>query len=113
MDSNQQMRRGMLWLGSASLISRIIDAASTVALLLFLTREEMGVATIAATVVVFIEAFSGMGTGTALVQGRERDHAELSSLFWYCCIVALGLALLMDRVTSRWRRVCDEFRSDA
>ena len=46
-EAQQQLRRGLIWLGSAAAIGRITDVASTVTVLFFLTKEEVGVATIA------------------------------------------------------------------
>jgi teichuronic acid exporter len=86
----QHIKRGFVWLGAASAVSRVLDAASTIGVLWFVSREELGLATLAWSLAVFVEAFNGMGVGTALVQSKQLVRENLSDAFWY----AMGIALL-------------------
>ena len=94
-DAQHQMKRGFLWFGSATAVTRIIDLLSTLVILALLSRAEMGVAALSWTVAVVAEAFSGLGVGTSLVQARAINDDELDSLFWFATAVGLGMLVLM------------------
>jgi len=85
------MKRGFLWLGGASVIARVIDAVSVLVVMWFTSREQLGVATLAWSVSVFLEATNGLGIGTAILQARDVTDARLASAFWY----TMGAATLV------------------
>ncbi len=84
------MHRGLLWLGAASAVSRFIEVPTIIIVLWFLTRAEMGVATTAWSIAVIVEAFNGLGIGTALLQSKKVEADQYHSVFWY----VTGLSLL-------------------
>lgn len=90
MDAQSTIKRGLFWLGSANLAMRLIELASTVVVLWFLSKDDLGLATTSWSVAVIIESFNGLGVGVALVQAKEIDRDQLDTLFWYC----IGLAAL-------------------
>ena len=90
-EATGEIKRGFVWLGAASVVTRVLDAVFTLGVLWLVSREELGLATLAWSVGVFIEAFNGLGIGTALIQAPEVDHGLLSDAFWY----TLGLAVLL------------------
>ncbi len=91
MDARKEITRGVLWLGSASLVSQVVDAVSIVIVLWFLNRAELGVATLAWSVAVVMEAFNGLGVSTSMVQAKSLDERQLSTLFWY----VMGIAVVV------------------
>jgi O-antigen/teichoic acid export membrane protein len=56
----------MLWLGSANLITRLLELGATLTVIAFLSREDMGTAAIVTSVCAVVESVSGMGLGQAL-----------------------------------------------
>lgn len=90
-EATGQIKRGFVWLGAASVVTRVLDAVFTLGVLWLVSREQLGLATLAWSVGVFIEAFNGLGIGTALIQAPKVDHGLLSDAFWY----TLGLAVLL------------------
>lgn len=86
-----QIKRGFVWLGAASAVTRALDAVFTLGVLWFVSREQLGLATLAWSIGVFVEAFNGLGIGTALIQAPTLDHDTLSDAFWYALAVALAL----------------------
>jgi len=90
------MRRGFLWLGGASAVARILDTLSVVVIMWFTSREQLGLATLAWSVAVFLEAMNGLGIGTSLLQARDVSKARLASAFWY----TMGLATILVVVVS-------------
>ncbi|MET0344177.1 MAG: lipopolysaccharide biosynthesis protein [Polyangiales bacterium] len=95
-EATGHMKRGFAWLGAASAVTRVLDATFTLGVLWFVSREELGMATLAWSIGVFIEAFNGLGIGTALVQAERVDDDVLSDVFWY----TLGVAVVF--VASVW-----------
>lgn len=105
MDARKEIARGVLWLGSASLLSQLVDAISIVIVLWFLDRAQLGVATEAWSVAVVMEAFNGLGVGTAIVQARSLDERQLSTLYWYVmgiAVVAVGGLVLAAPFIARF-----------
>jgi O-antigen/teichoic acid export membrane protein len=98
MDSHQQhLHRGFNWLGGAMIIAKITDFGTILLVLRFLTKEQVGTASLVVAFGAVIEAFDGLGTNTALVQAPSLSRVQLDSLFWIitgaACVVA-GLTLV-------------------
>jgi O-antigen/teichoic acid export membrane protein len=99
MDSHQQhLHRGFNWLGGAMIIAKVTDFGTILVVLRFLTKEQVGAASLVVAFGAVIEAFDGLGTSTALVQAPSLSRIQLDSLFWVivgaACAVA-GLTLLL------------------
>jgi O-antigen/teichoic acid export membrane protein len=96
MDSHQKhLARGFNWLGGATIVAKIIDFSTILAVLLFLTKEQVGVASLVVAVAMVVEAFDGLGTGEALVQAESVSRLQLDTLFWF----VIGAAALVGGVT--------------
>lgn len=94
-DADSQLKRGLIWFGSASLVMRLLDVVANLVTLVFVTRQQMGLAAIPWTAVVVIEAFNGLGVGTAIVQARELSRKQIDSLFWFASAFGVLLGLLL------------------
>lgn len=94
-DGQAQVKRGLLWLGSATLAARVLDLTATVVVVSVLTKEEMGLAALPISACAILESLSGIGIGSALVQSKELSAREESSLFWLTSAVGVGLGLLL------------------
>jgi O-antigen/teichoic acid export membrane protein len=90
------IRRGFVWLGAASAVARILEAGSVLAVMWFVSREQIGIATLAWSIAVFLEAMNGLGLSTALLQARDTSHERLTAAFWF----TLGLATLLVLIVS-------------
>lgn len=91
-EERRHLARGLLWLGSATAVARILDALAMVLVLRFLSRQDIGLATLAWSVTVFVECFNGLGIGTATLQQPELSERQTSSAFWYASGIACVLA---------------------
>jgi O-antigen/teichoic acid export membrane protein len=89
--TRRALRDGMLWLGAGGVATHAIDALSGVAILYLLGPAELGVATLAWSLAVVLEAFNGFGVGLAIVQAPELRRSQLDGVWWY----TLGIALLL------------------
>jgi O-antigen/teichoic acid export membrane protein len=94
-DGQDQIKRGVFWLGSATIAARVLDIAATLAVVSLLTQAQMGLAALALSASAILEALSGIGIGSALVQADKVTAQEESSLFWLTSFVGLGLGAIL------------------
>lgn len=87
-EASTSIKQGLVWLGTASALMRVFELLTTLAIWWLLTKEQIGLAALSWSIAVVLEAFNGLGVGTALVQAKEVSRGQLNSLFWY----TLGLA---------------------
>lgn len=95
-EAGDQIKRGVLWLGSATIAGRLVDLGATVAVLSLLTQTEMGLAALVLSTCAVLESLSGLGLGQALVQTPTLSSDEEASLFWLTSGIGgvLGLAMV-------------------
>ncbi len=91
-DHRRHLGRGFNWLGGAAIIAKIVDFATILAVLLYLTKAQVGIGSLVIAFGMVIEAFDGLGTGDALVQAPQITRAQLDSLFWFILAAALAVA---------------------
>lgn len=99
MDNPQRhLRRGFGWLGGSTLIARAVDFGTILLVLLFLTKEQVGVASLVISIGMVIEAFEGLGAGEALLQARTVSRPQWDSIYWvataFSLLVAASILLL-------------------
>ncbi|MGB0678764.1 MAG: oligosaccharide flippase family protein [Polyangiales bacterium] len=87
-------RRGVTWLGSATVLARLSNIASLVFVLRHLDKGALGAASVVISLTMAVEAFASLGVQTSLVR-QAHDRAAESSLFWLSAISGTGLCLLM------------------
>ncbi len=91
----RHLGQGFNWLGGATVLAKIVDFLTILTMLLFLTKQQVGIASLVISVGMIIEAFNGFGTGEALIQARSVSRPQLDTLFWYI----VGAALLVGGLT--------------
>ena len=82
-DPKKSIRKGFFWIGIASTLSQILSATTMLILMIFLTKDELGIATIAVATGVIFEAFNALGTGQAFLQAKQLTQNETHSVFWF------------------------------
>jgi O-antigen/teichoic acid export membrane protein len=106
-DAESELKRGLLWFGSATLLMRLLDLVGLFILLRKLSREDMGIASLAWSVAIVVEALSGLGVGSALIQAKDVSRRELDSLFWFStlvgCVLSAAMALAAPLVAGFYR----------
>ena len=94
-EHHQRLKRGFNWLGGASVIARIVDFLTILTMLLFLTKQQVGIASLVVSIGMVVEALNGLGTSEALIQARTVSRLQLDTLFWY----VLGAAIVVGGLT--------------
>jgi O-antigen/teichoic acid export membrane protein len=85
----RHLRRGFNWLGGATVVTRATDLATLLIVLLFLTKQQVGIASLVISIGAVVEALDGLGTREALVQAQGASRTQLDSLFWFILAAAL------------------------
>jgi O-antigen/teichoic acid export membrane protein len=91
---DHHLDRGFNWLGVATLVAKVVDFSTILAVLLFLTKAQVGVGSLVVSIAMIVEAFDGLGAGEALVQARSVTRVQLDTLFWF----VIGMAVLVAGV---------------
>lgn len=95
-EHQRHLRRGFNWLGGATVVAKVVDFSTIFAVLTFLTKPQVGVASLVMSAGMVIEALDGLGTSEALVQTPQVTRRQLDSLFWFVfgsALVVAGLTL--------------------
>lgn len=72
---------------------RGLELGSLIVLLWMLSEKQVGLAALSWTVAVILEAYNGLGIGTALVQASTLSRKQLDSAFWFA--TGIGALLLL------------------
>ena len=98
-DHKRHLGRGFNWLGGAAIIAKVTDFATIIAVLMYLTKVQVGIGSLVLSIGMVVEAFDGLGTSEALVQARETSERQLQSLFWFimaAAVVVGGIAVALS-----------------
>jgi O-antigen/teichoic acid export membrane protein len=89
------LRRGTAWVGVASGLGGVLDLISTLACLwLWVSKEELGIATMAAALFPVLDRIAFLGLGSAAVRRAGADIRELSSIWWLSFASSVALLLV-------------------
>src|SRR5947208_17066489 len=98
------MARGGLWIGAARLCRQMIQVVAYILLARTLLPGDYGTVGLTAVWLGFMEVFSDLGMGSAVIQRSDVDDADLQSAFWVALLTAalliatsVGLAPLVSR----------------
>jgi O-antigen/teichoic acid export membrane protein len=94
-DERHEIRRGLLFLGSAGAFARVVDLAAIVVVLFFVTKEELGAATVAWALTTIAEAAVGIGLGTAIVQAPSLEERLERASVTFALLSGLVLAIVL------------------
>jgi O-antigen/teichoic acid export membrane protein len=96
---HRSLIRGFLWLGSASVFSRVVDLAAIVVVLRVVSPEQIGEASLAWTVVTLAEPLASLGVSTGLMTVRRVDRLALDTALWLSLFGGVCMALLVIMVS--------------
>ncbi|MDR3683510.1 MAG: oligosaccharide flippase family protein [Geothrix sp.] len=97
----RHLARGFNWLGSATIIAKVIDFSTILVVLLYLTKAQVGIASLVISFGMVVEALDGLGTSEAMIQADAVSRRQLDSLFWFILAVAVAAAG-MTLLASPW-----------
>ena len=89
----QKAARSGLWLAGFKFLSQAFSWVVTISIARMLRPEDYGLMAMASIFTGYIEVFSEMGIGAAIIQKKEISHEELSSAFWFNTGVGIVFAI--------------------
>ncbi|WP_428377251.1 oligosaccharide flippase family protein [Lichenicoccus sp.] len=94
-DHRRDLGKGFNWLGGATVAAKIIDFCTILTMLLFLSKRQVGIASLVLSIGMVVEACNGLGTSEALIQSKTISRRQVDALFWY----VTGAAVLVGTLT--------------
>ena len=82
---------GMMWSFSEKIAAQVVSVVVSIILARLLMPDDYGVVAIVYIFTVIAEIFVTSGLGTALIQKKDADDTDFSTLFW--CNLILSLIL--------------------
>ena len=80
-DSSTKLVRATFITGGSRVVSQLLRLVSSLVLARLLTPEDFGAIAVAMVVVVFLDQLRDLGTGSAVIQRKERSDAMVNSVF--------------------------------
>lgn len=97
--------RGIFWVSGERVTTRIADQLFTLILARVLSPEDFGLVALATVFTGFMQAFTQMGLGSAIIQRKQVDEGHLSTAFW----AHLGVAVLLVTIMGAGSRLLSTF----
>jgi len=94
MSLSEKVASGGLWLGALSFITQLISWVFTFYVIRILNPEDFGLMTMAAFLTAYMQMFSGLGLGAAIIHRKQISEQELSSVFWLVTGIGLTMAVI-------------------
>lgn len=82
------------WLAAFRFATQIVSWMVTIVVARLLSPGDYGLMSLASILTGYVEIFSELGLGSAIVQRKEITDDEYSSNFWFSLMVGLGFAVL-------------------
>lgn len=86
---------GMMWSFSEKIAAQVVSVVVSIILARLLMPDDYGVVAIVYIFTVIAEIFVTSGLGTALIQKKDADDTDFSTLFWCNLILSLILYLVL------------------
>ena len=105
---SQKALSGVLWLSSSRGVEQLFSFLITTILARLLTPADYGLLGMATVIVIFLGRFADFGTGSAIIQRRDLDDKQLSSIFWLNVLLGTALGGLLFVMAPLVARFYDE-----
>lgn len=87
--------RGFTFTGAGTFVSKLVFIGALFWVLKLISKEELGIASLALAVLAILGAISEMGIGRAIVQKTDVEREDIDSLFWVTLGLSVGLCLIL------------------
>ena len=99
MSIKSEIAKGVFWIGVSKYAGIVISLGITAILARNITPLAFGTVTVASVIMAFLDVFSELGIGPAIVQFKELSKRDLSSLFMIVGLIGFLLALCLFMLT--------------
>lgn len=94
-DFKKRVVHGFAWEGGTKLIVQIFSWVGTIWVARLLTPEDYGIVAVSGVFIGLMAIISDMGLTAGLINKKEVDKKEISGIFWFSLVIALGLVLIL------------------
>ena len=95
MGVGRKMANGLVWTFAESLSSKAVAFVVTLVLARLLLPEQYGIVSIVTIIIALLNVFVISGLGSALIQKKECDNLDYSTILWFSLAVALVFYLIL------------------
>ncbi len=99
MNLKQKVLTGTKWVTLANIFRQVLQIVSLIIFARLLTPDDFGLFAIVMIFVVFLQMFTDMGTGAALIHIKDPSEKLLSSVFYFNVFIGLLLCLFLISVS--------------
>lgn len=92
MTVKEKAAKSGLWFAAISVVSQALSWVFTFYVIRLLDPRDYGLMTMAAFLTAYLQMFSGLGLGSAIVQRETISDGELDSVFWFSLLVGVLMA---------------------
>jgi len=86
--------RGGAWFGAMNIGTQVISWVFTFYVIRLLDPQDYGLMSMAAFLTAYLQIFSELGLGSAIVQRENINDREVNSVFWFSLSIGIGMAIL-------------------
>jgi O-antigen/teichoic acid export membrane protein len=94
MSSKLKAARGGVWFGAISFFTQGLSWAATFYVIRLLQPEDYGLMTMASFLTGYLQLFTDLGLGSAIVQRDTINDNEVNSVFWFALAAGAGMAIV-------------------
>ena len=87
----EKILNGLIWTYAERMLAQLISLAVTIILARLIEPEEYGAIAIVTVFIAIADAFAINGLGNALIQKKDADHIDFSSVFYF----NIGFSILL------------------
>ena len=92
MNNREIMAKGVIWASVSQLVTQALHFISLIILARLLSPTEFGLMGMAILLISLITTINNLGLGAAIIQKKDLDHGQLSSVFWLNFVFGFFLA---------------------
>ncbi|MBQ3601888.1 MAG: lipopolysaccharide biosynthesis protein [Lachnospiraceae bacterium] len=92
---NEKIVGGLIWTYAERMSSQIVSLIITIILARLLTPEEYGIVSIVTVFIVLADVFVVNGFGNALIQKKDADQIDFSTVFFFNILFSAGIYIVL------------------
>lgn len=91
----KQVTGGLIWTYAERLTAQLITIVVTIVLARIISPDEYGIISIVSVFITIANAFVINGFGNSLIQKKDADETDFSTVFYFSLVVSMGLYIVL------------------
>ena len=93
--SSSKIVTGMIWRFGEKITAQVVSFVVSIVLARLLLPNDYGVVAIVNVFIAIVEIFVTSGLGTSLIQKKDADDIDFSTVFWCNIVLSVGLYMIV------------------